>query len=221
MSWKRIGLAAVIAAMAVSTARAAVVFEDLGTEAPPAHLGPFIVLPFSRVAQAAIPDGTLVTEIPGSPGRGTLTADVPLGKETVGFGWATWSHDYKGPVFANFSGNTVTLTTPHTRAFYAYVEPNNFDVFNVTVTTDDGGTSGPIPVQGFAGANGFGFYTTAGETIMTVTITVDPLAEGFAIAEFGSEGSVRPAPAVQPLGLLIVVLALVGLGVATVRRRGA
>jgi hypothetical protein len=98
-------------------------------------------------------------------------------------------------------------------------DANSLPVHNVTVTTDDGGTSGPIPVQGAAGANGFGFYTTAGETIMTVTITVDPQAEGLAIAEFGSEGSVRPAAAVQPLGLLIVALALAALGVVTVRRR--
>src|SRR5262245_34959991 len=139
----RIAAVAVGLVLAASAAPAAVVFVDLGTDPPPGFVGPIGVQPFNRSAQNAIPEGTVVTEIPGSPVPGTtLTADIPLLKLNIGSGWQTWSHGYKGPVFATFQESEVTLTTPHTRAFYAYVEPNNFNVFNVTVTTDIGGTSG-------------------------------------------------------------------------------
>jgi hypothetical protein len=57
-------------------------------------------------------------------------------------------------------------------------------------------------VDGSGGATGFAFYTTAGESITSVTIDADPSAEGFAFAELGlgnnPAGTPSPTPTVVP-----------------------
>jgi Ca2+-binding RTX toxin-like protein len=73
----------------------------------------------------------------------------------------------------------------NTKAFYFYAEPQIFDTFSVTATASDGTTSGPVAVRGQAGAKYFGFYTTGGSRISTITVDVDPAARGFAVGEFG------------------------------------
>jgi hypothetical protein len=187
-----------------AAAHAATQFADLGTAAPPAALGPIAVTAFDTVPQAAIPDFTDVSVIPGSPIPGDVGSSPDLNKRTVPASWASWSHGYTGPVFSTLlqpadkdpntnagaigeggGGTTRTLTLPAAAtAFYLYVEPNSFDLFQVQVTTDTGGDSGPILVDGDGGAHGFGFWTdTMGETISTVTVTV--LDNGFAIGELG------------------------------------
>jgi len=213
-----------------SAAHAGTGFEDLGTAAPPASIGGVPVSPFALAQQAFIPDLTLVTAIPGSPSGGTLTANEALGKATVpGGGWASWSHGYTGPVYATpyadgTSQTTRTLTLPAgTTAFYMYVEPNNFSVFNVECVTDSGVSSGLIPVNGSAGANGFGFYATDGDTLSTVTVTVDPAASGFAIGEFGADAfSYLPPqeiPTLSVAGFAALALALGFAALFLLRRR--
>jgi hypothetical protein len=172
-------------------ASAAVVFENLGTGAPPATLGVnpvYTLTPFDQAEQAAIPNGTLVTTIPGSPFPGELTTSVPVAKGTTPGTWATWSHGYTGPVFY-VGGTTVRLTLPpNTGAFYFYLEPNAFAVFNFTAVTNSGVTSGNVPVNGFGGATGFAFYSTLpqGEAILYIDIAGPAGAGGFALAEFGA-----------------------------------
>lgn len=81
----------------------------------------------------------------------------PLNHRQIGNGWATWSHGYTGDVYYEQS-NTVTITLPAgTRAFYLYIEGNNFGTANITATANDGTTSGPIPVVGASGARYYGF----------------------------------------------------------------
>lgn len=201
------------AVLAATAAGAATNYVDLGTAAPPATVGGVPVTAFDEAAQAAIPDGTFVTLIPGSPVPGDLITDLAVDKRTVGVSWGSWSHGYMGPVFflpggevlgpANTNvvgggaeggaGTTLILTFPAgSTAVYVFVEPNVFDLFDVTVTTDSGATSGPVMVDGSGGATGFGFYTDAGEVITTLTIDVDVAASGFAIGEFGV--STTPVP---------------------------
>lgn len=167
--------------------RAAVNYLDLGTAAPPASLSSYTMQPFGTAPQAAIGDLTPVVAIPGNPLAGALTLSAAMNKQTVpAGGWNTWSHGFTGPVFVLIPGLTVTLTLPpNTGAFYLYVEPNNIAFFNVQATTDSGTTSGPVAVSGLAGARGFGFYTTAGEAITSINVTVPVGADGFAIGEFG------------------------------------
>lgn len=50
-------------------------FVWLGTDSPPANLGPISVTPFDLRAQGALPDYTTLLTIPGSPVPGELTAE--------------------------------------------------------------------------------------------------------------------------------------------------
>ncbi len=182
-------LAAVLCLALALPAQAAIHFQNLGTAAPPNNVGGIAVTAFDQSVQAAIPNYTGVTTIPGAPMPGGLLSSNTVNKRTVGSGWATWSHGYTGVVYYN-STNSVTLTLPAGAiAFYSYVEPNAFGTFNITATTDSGVTSGPVAVSGSSGATGFAFYTDGLDRIATVTIAADAGASGFAIGEFGTSGS--------------------------------
>lgn len=172
---------------------AAIVFQNLGTTAPPTTLGGISLQPFTVSSQSALTDLSTTTTIPGSPGGGTLTLTNALQKRTVPGSWGSWSHSYTGPVFAGLSApastaNTLTLPAGAT-AFSFYLEPNN-GTATVTATSDSGTTSGPISVNFSSGATGLGFYATAGETITSISITVSAGAGGYALGEF----SISPPP---------------------------
>jgi hypothetical protein len=155
-----------------------------GTGPPPATLGPYTMTAFGPDGR---PDGTTVSDVPDP--AGTIAFSPSLTHTHVGVGWATWSHGYTGDVY--FTGGTqITITLPAgTKAFYFYAEPNQFAVFSVQATAQDGTTSGPIPVQGQAGAQYFGFYGTGAATLASITVTTaDPT--GFAVGEFGINGGV-------------------------------
>lgn len=182
-------------AMMLQFAYGASGFVNLGTSPPPSTVGPFTVTPYNIAAQAAIPDGTLVTSIPGDPRPGgTLTSSINLSKRTVPATWATWSHGYTGPVFSTRGGATVTLTfNPPVNAFYLYVEPNNFGIHHCSAVTNTGINSGTIPIEGNSGATGFGFWDDT-NPITSVTITCSASADGFAVGEFGVNTAGVSAP---------------------------
>jgi hypothetical protein len=195
------GLAAVAVppAAAVPSAAAAsdgVVFVSApGTSAPPATLGSpssmlYSMLPFGPDSLAG---DALVTAVAGpaeslspsgSASTGTIGFSAPLQHCLIGGCWTSWSNGYKGDVYVS-GRQAVTITLPaQTNAFYFYAEPNQFMTFSMTATTNDGTTSGPIPVAGYAGAQYFGFYTTGTAPLSSVTISGDDTT-GFAIGEFG------------------------------------
>jgi hypothetical protein len=150
-----------------------------GTGPPPATLGPYTMTAFGPDGRS---DGATVADVPDP--AGTIGFSPSLTHTHVGVGWATWSHGYSGDVY--FTGGTqITITLPAgTKAFYFYAEPNQFAVISVQATAQDGTTSGPIPVQGQAGAQYFGFYGTGSATLASITVTTaDPT--GFAVGEFG------------------------------------
>jgi hypothetical protein len=159
-----------------------------GTAAPPATLGPYTMAPFGLDSQAI---GTAVSTV--TDPAGTIGLSPALQHDRIGQGWATWSHGYTGDVYDTFAVGglqTATITLPPgTKAFYLYAEPQQFAVFSVEATAQDGTTSGPIAVQGQAGAQYFGFYGTGDATLSTITVTTaDP--SGFAVGEFGINGGV-------------------------------
>jgi hypothetical protein len=201
----RIGGALLLLAVTLPSHRAsaAVDFVDLGTAAPPSAVGPFAVTAYDLTPQSAIPDMTNTSVIPGSPFPPDTTTSVPVQKRTVGNGWTSWSHGYTGPVFYTVPiVPPLALTVAPAKAFYVYVEPAALgQSFAVTVTTNAGGSSGPVLVDPSGGATGFGFYTTAGESITSVTIDADPNAEGFAFAELGLGiyGVGTPSPTRTPV----------------------
>ena len=192
-----LALSALALAAASFAANADILFQNLGTAAPPATLGGHTMTQFDQSPQAAIPDGTSgIALIPGAPMGGTLGISAAASKFTVGNGWGTsetWGHGYLGPVFYSTS-NPVTLTLPAgTKAFYFYTQSSWVGTWNITATTDSGTSSGPISVSsGFSaptGANGFGFYSTAGESIISISVT-SSTSPGLGFAEFGiSDGT--------------------------------
>jgi Cutinase len=148
-----------------------------GTGPPPSTLGPYTMSPFGADTQPVGP----VSGVAGP--TGSLTFPTPLTHLLVEQGWQTWSNGYRGDVYVSDNSNTATVQLPlGTRAFYLYAEPNIFQDFNVSATTSDGTTSGPVTVYGESGAAYFGFYATGGQQLSEITVAADDLV---AIGEFG------------------------------------
>jgi hypothetical protein len=151
-----------------------------GTGPPPATLGSHPVAPFPADEQP------LFSPVGGVTGpAGDVTFSPALEHVQIGDGWATWSNGYMGDVYWTGGALSAELTLPsNTSAFYFYAEPNPFQVINITAVAKDGSSSssGPVPVDGYFGAQFFGFYTTGTERIAKITISSDV---DFAIGEFG------------------------------------
>jgi hypothetical protein len=79
---------------------------------------------------------------------------------------------------------------PGTNGFYFYAEPDLFSTFTVTATAQNGTSSGPISVQGNAGASYFGFYTNGYISLTSISIAS---SADFAIGEFGIANRFAPA----------------------------
>jgi hypothetical protein len=182
-----------IAAVPFSTATASaapgsIVFSDApGTSAPPSTLGSYKMTPFPADTQAV---GATVSGVAGPSGTLGFTPSLEhcLTPNSAGC-WQTWSNGYSGDVYATSSGS-ITLTLPAgTSAFYFYAEPDEFETFSISATSDDGTTSGAVPVAGDAGAEYFGFYATGTATLTSITVSgTDP--DGFAVGEFGISNGV-------------------------------
>lgn len=203
-----------LATQAASAAPRSIIFSDApGTSAPPSTLGPYSMRPFAPDTQAV---GESVSSVAGPTGALEFSPSLKhcLTPNPEGC-WQTWSNGYSGDVYATSSGS-ITLTLPSSaRAFYFYAEPEQFMTFSMTATSNDGTTSGPIPVAGFAGAEYFGFYATGTASLKTITVSGgDP--NGFAIGEFGvsacsyntpaswTTSPVRDlTPGVEPLNVII------------------
>ncbi len=176
------GLGTPIATKLAKALRPPVVFVGSpGTGAPPARLGPDVITKFGKDAQ---PTGEFTSGVDGPAGEVDFAPD--LEHLTVGNGWATWSNGYAGDVYFSDNGDvatTITLTLPvGTKAFYLYAEPHDFADFSVQAVAQNGTSSGPVAVDGDAGARYFGFYAVDGYQIRTITISC---SEDFAIGEFG------------------------------------
>jgi len=162
-----------------------------GTDAPAATLGPYDMTPF---ADDATPEFSPVTSV-ASPLWGTVDFSIDMSLREVGSGWATWSHGYTGDVYFTQGGTSVALTLPAmTGAFYLYAEPDPFEVWTITATSQDG-TVVSQDVDGLGGAAYYGFYADGGDLITTITIECD---EDFAVGEFGI--AAVPAPGAVLLG---------------------
>ncbi len=165
-----------------------------GTGAPPATLGPYTMTPFGVDPQP------LFTDVGGVAGpTGNVIFGAPMQHVQIGNGWATWSNGYAGDVYWTDGATSANVTLPSgTSAFYLYAEPNPFSDFVITAYAQDGTSCGPITVNGYAGAQYFGFYGTGGETIASVTVTS---SVDFAIGEFGIAAPSLKAVALPPSGV--------------------
>jgi len=181
-----LALGAGVARPAPARAAGTITFDGSpGTGAPPPTLGSYNMKPFGSDPQ---PLGTDVPGVTLPSGHGTVGFTPALEHLQVGNGWNTWSNGYTGDVYYTGGGSSMTFTLPAgTSAFYFYAEPNPYATFEITATAQDGTTSGPIPVNGFASAQYFGFYTDG--SVALKSIEVDSQTS-FAVGEFGIASSV-------------------------------
>lgn len=164
-----------------------------GTHAPPRTLNGFKMTKFGADAR---PLDRSVSFVKGPTGK--VLFSEPVLHLQIGHSypddWATWSNGYTGSVyFTGPSNNSVTLTLPAgTKAFYFYVEPDQFGAYDVLATAD-GASSGLVVVSddypNAGGARYFGFYAeNSHATVKKVKVSVYGQTgdgQGFAIGEFG------------------------------------
>lgn len=207
-------IAAAIGCMTVLGAQASIIGLSIGTAAPPPTLGSWPVVPFGLDVQ---PPSWFVTSV-ATPGGGSIVFDAPMYHVTIGGGWATWSNGYTGDVYINDPADgTAQVTLPaNTRAFYLYAEPNTYDNFTITATSDSGTLVSQL-VNGLGGAMGYGFYTDASDSIASITINSDDAS--FAIGEFGIAEDTNSVP--EPSQIASGLLLLAGVAGYTIRRRRA
>ena len=185
-----LALSALALAAASFSANAAIVFQNLGVNAPPAVVGGHVVTPFNLPVQNAIPEYSVITTIPGNPFPGSLNISPGIAKYNFASYFGTWGHGYGGALYSAPQTGAVTYTLslpPNTKAFYFYGTSRNFGSASITAVSDSGTSSGPVAVTtnnsgGPDSANGFAFYATAGENISSITVSS---TFGVILAEFG------------------------------------
>lgn len=148
-------------------------------------------------------DTTMCTRTDGTVGA---TFSPAVNVRRIGQGWATWSsppYSEDPTPYVGFTNGASTLTIQYNEDSYASgaeVEPNVFAVFNVTATFLDstGGTITTITraVDGSSGARLFGVECTQAE-VRSIRITIDPSAQGFAIAQVHSSAFPAGAESAQ------------------------
>ncbi|THF58628.1 PEP-CTERM sorting domain-containing protein [Pseudothauera rhizosphaerae] len=202
-------LCAIAACFAIGQVQAAVIAQDLGTDAPPATLGGYTLTPFGDDGIGLFTDITSLA----SPLGGSLTFGTAVNAREIGSGWATWSHGYTGDVYYSNGAFSLAIDLPAgTGAFYLYVEPDPFDLYSFTITADDG-TSLTNEAHGDAGARGWGFWATAGEQIASLLITS---SVNFAVGGFGIASATASVP--EPTTLALIGAAALAFGVGRRRR---
>jgi len=159
-----------------------------GVNAPPSSLGPYAMAGFGTNPQAL---GTDVAGVDDASTGADIGFSPSLVHLRVAQGWATWSNDYTGDVYATYPATSTTISLPSgTNGFYFYAEPDPLATFTVTATAQNGTSSGPISVQGNAGASYFGFYTNGYISLTSISIAS---SADFAIGEFGIANGFAPA----------------------------
>jgi hypothetical protein len=211
----RFKLGAVVALSSFVLAAQAGVFFDIspGTAAPPGTLGGYSMIGFPSENRAEF---DTVTDVAVPPSFSSpLIFDQGMELDFVGSGWGTWSHGYQGAVYQLFeeavSGTTeVTMTLPpDTLAFYTYIQPNQKDVYEFTVTSD--GKTTTLDINGDGGARYVGFWTdNASDPLVSIMVNQpDGNGLGLAVGEFGING-IANAP--DPGSWLNILIALASLG---------
>jgi len=162
---------------------------------------------WAETTNYGVPDGTTITGF-------TTTDGVPVSVDeqvhSIGDGWATWSGGYTGQVLADYSSTSVTYTLgAGVTGFGFFAEPDEFDTFDITLTTADGSLT--QAVQGDAGAEFFG-WTGSGITSFTVSSSDD-----FAVGDFYD--TTAPLSVPEPAMWAMMLAGIAGLGAALRRRR--
>lgn len=182
----------------VGAAEAALTITPLGTDAPPTSFippGSAQSFPLIPAIDDTTPILDIVTSVAFAPEKHVLFS-IPMQHRAIGEGWATWSHGYTGDVYYAMGAPSVTMTFDQAdmQAFYFYVEPGPFGLwdFTISATSDDGHSASiDATIEGFAGAQGFLIATDGVRKLSAITVT--PASADFSIGEFGWSKTV-PAP---------------------------
>ncbi len=160
-----------------------------------------------------VPDGfTLLAGDPlGMPSGASLSFDITLSGLQVPGSWGTWSGGNTPAVLYTQGVDWLTgIFDSSPLAFGMEVEPNDFNIFDVTLMLDDGSTL-TLAVDGFAGAKFFGWV---GAGVVAFEVHCDGGCGGFAI------GRLVEAPVPEPTAPLLFGAGLLVAGWA-IRRRTA
>jgi hypothetical protein len=207
---KLITICAIGVILAVAPAvQAEIVGVALGTWdlcPPPLTLGGYTIMPFPGDPRLV---GELVTSVP-SPLGGSVDFGQQMEIQYFYGGWGPLGKDYyhTGKVDGDYPipSSSVALILPsHTTAFYLYAKPEELGA--ITATAQDGTSVtqfARVIIDGW-GAAGYGFYTTDGDIIASITVGSSSSFD-FEVGEFG----IAPEPA---------TLLLLGLGALTVMRK--
>lgn len=128
--------------------------------------------------------GSNFTSIWDTPlvGGGSLEFSYPATIATIGYNWQTWSGGYTGQVLGSYNDTDITIMlSENIIALGFYVEQNDYDIKEITITLDNGQTISQN-INGYAGAGFFGFY---GGRVASITISISP-ADYFAFGNFKS-----------------------------------
>lgn len=151
------------------------------------------IVEYASLTKLTLPRGQTATFSPALDGR------------IVGSSWGTWSNlNTPRVLWTTLTITSVTGTfSGGISAFGLEMEPNEFNVFSMTLATDDGGTL----TQSVDGNGGAAFFGWAGGSVtsMTLSSTVD----------FAFGRMVQPVP--LPAGILLLAPGLGAL--AMVRRK--
>jgi hypothetical protein len=156
------------------------------TGAPPATLGPYVMIPFQPLPCSVTEVESIPAPILGDLAFSALLQHTQLGTPGSCGPWESWSHGYGGDVYSVDAGDsTLTIFPPPlTGALSFYVQPDGDEVLEFIVTTNDGATtSGLDAIDGQGGAEYFGFYAVGGGEIISITIELTD-GDGFAVGEF-------------------------------------
>ncbi|MEO1008292.1 MAG: GC-type dockerin domain-anchored protein [Planctomycetota bacterium] len=184
---RTIAMSAAAVAIVAGAAQAQITSTSMGTDAPPSSI-------FDYDLSTAFEFRASGTEVTSANVGGFRSVDFsrPMTLHRIGDGWATWSHGYTGPVYSSQGANSVRLSfdSREVGAFILYVEPNSFGTFAFEIEgVDAAGHSITYnrQIEGFEGAQGFGFAVPPGQFIRSVrVVNSDGNAGGFAVGEFSS-----------------------------------
>lgn len=155
----------------------------------------------------------------------TVNFSSPLAPRTVGVNWATWGSppetEQAAPrIWYSQGENDVTFTFSQALNIWGFeAQPNDFDVFDITVEFYDGAVLlGSIvrAVDGNSGARLFAAAADFGEQFTSVRIRTDG---DFAVAQLRYGLAVIPEPATW--GMLIAGFGMVGFAMRRRRAIGA